>query len=299
MGIITAEISAETQEWVWIGHSWPGRAFWVPRAENNISYSWAYRNDWMVPPWLSKPTEIGDSFQSDELPSSVFETGQPVSYSTKSPGNIEAIKNLIPSTDIDHFEKSGFSSTQSSITENSREIIGAKHRDEWYSYAGLYLLYTTWVQPFVKMTTTRHYIRFRKNTCPNKDSLPEGVIVLREDCGMPLPPNLSPSGGGSNFQWVQFQKKPKKRTKIEKNGRWEEMAGCCSCAAIADMIAQQSVQIKEMFDAQNLQIGETLTDQTKFLQEQMIAGIPDGFDYEPIFDKIDDGVNRIWNGLNI
>jgi hypothetical protein len=76
------------------------------------------------------------------------------------------------------------------------------------------------------------------------------------------------------------------------------MSKCCDCAAIADMLAQQNVAIKAMFDGQNIEIGESMTDQTKFLQDQMIALAPTGFDYQPIFNKIEDGVVDIWNGLN-
>jgi hypothetical protein len=152
-----------------------------------------------------------------------------------------------------------------------------------YLFSGME--YRDWYDLWTWSITVGESLFFTSRKCSQgPPNLQSNQREVGERCPPPLP-NLS--------TYSPKYGKPRRYAR-----RSNQMSKCCDCAAIADMLAQQNVAIKAMFDGQNIEIGESMTDQTKFLQDQMIALAPTGFDYQPIFNKIEDGVVDIWNGLN-
>lgn len=95
----------------------------------------------------------------------------------------------------------------------------------------------------------------------------------------PPPPEVIPG----------IKRKPKPRKDCDMCG--------CDCATIADINEAYFKKHVDLLNQQNKYINERLNLVTDFTRQQIIAASPTDIDYKPIFDKIDDGVVRIWNGL--
>lgn len=98
--------------------------------------------------------------------------------------------------------------------------------------------------------------------------------------GRPPPPPEVSSG---------IKRKPKPRKDCDMCG--------CDCATIADINEAYFKKHVDLLNQQNKYINDRLNLVTDFTRQQIIAASPTDIDYQPIFDKIDDGVIRIWNGL--
>lgn len=295
-GTVLASFAGEPGglEWSRIGvvSEYSGFRSWCPR--HAIGYYWAHANEWRDPSGeygLSRCENSAIGFVAEGMNLEAIKAAAGVR--TTEINDISLLYS-IPQAAIDEFKAGNQPSTSSRLLESyTWDIIAIESSgQDWYSYAGIYLLWGDYVRTWAQSKLTRIWYRLSRASCLDKDNPPSGSIVVDADCGKPLPYG-SPGGGGdsSGGGSARYQRNKKRRELIEMNG-------CCSCASIADMLAQQTANIKEMFDKQNIEIGETLTEQTQFLQDQIIATIPKGFDYQPIFNKIEDARNDIWNGLN-
>lgn len=298
--LITATANGETQVYEAISKSsLSGWAFWVPYEDNAISYEWAHANNWAVPGGIAKPTAVGSGFRDEELSEEVWNGGHSFSSYQEEPLLPPNLAEKVGEA-VQSFKESNLYRKDLWLRETFSEIIGEKHEDNWYSYAGIYLLYGTYITRYVKTTNRNYPVRLSKAPCKNREELSENVVILDDGCGSPLP-DWDPSrwkgggGGGGGGRGGSRRRKIKKSPAI-----WSQQM-CCRCEIIADLLDRQTEQVKQLLESQNKEIGAGLTAQTEFLKEQMVALAPKGFDYKPIWsgqrDVVHDVINALWNGV--
>jgi hypothetical protein len=187
--------------------------------------------------------------------------------------------------------KGGWKGDSGGMSRSSRMSVQHEILDGsgWYNYVGLHRFYADFYSLWIWNIRSVDRVIFGLWECKDGEpSLQENEHELGKRCPDPLPRTNTFGGGGGGGGSTR-----------RRGGGKRNMCGC-DCETIADLLYAQSKQIKGMFEDQNKELGESFTEQTKFLQEQMVALAPKGFDYKPVLDGQQDVkhdiINALWNG---